>query len=56
LGETLQDGPRVNPLPAIASEIAELAEGYVMSQQRNIHAAATGGATTEGKGSLVELF
>jgi len=40
----------------VQTAIDELMTHYVMSQQRNIHNAATGSGALEEKGSLVELF
>lgn len=34
----------------------EMVDTYVMSQQRNLHATATGGAAAEDKGMMIELF
>jgi methyl-accepting chemotaxis protein len=56
LALALQDEDDTVTVPDIAAEIARLAASYVMSQQRDIHAAATGGGAAESKGALVELF
>jgi methyl-accepting chemotaxis protein len=52
----LDDFVEDRDLNSIQAAITKLKEGYVMSQQRNIHSAAVGGGGREDKGPLVELF
>lgn len=56
LRTVLEDFGRDHDLDSTQAAITELMAHYVMSQQRNIHSAATGSDDLEEKGSLVQLF
>jgi methyl-accepting chemotaxis protein len=56
LRAALEDFERDYDLDSTKAAIAELMSRYVMSQQRNIHGAATGTGELEEKGPLVQLF
>ncbi len=56
LRAALEDSGGEHDILSVQAAIAELMAHYVMSQERNIHHAATGSGEREDKGPLVQLF
>jgi len=52
----LEDSESGQDIQSVHVAITELMEHYVMSQERNIHHAATGSSEREDKGPLIQLF
>ena len=56
LRAALEDSGGEHDILSVQAAITELMAHYVMSQERNIHHAATGSGEREDKGPLVQLF